>query len=439
MPGARRGGRADGRSGGAGGPDGSDSAGEADAVDGPHEAGSLVSSVISGVGAVIAAATLGEWVVLAATGGTLVPAGVLVQAALNLLPGLALVFAGVVLGRRLETDRHARVVGWCLGALAVSLGANAVLMVAFPPDPPVFAVGWSRTAAAFGAVTGVTVGFIEARAIERSLAAERAQVRAAAAERRRDRLAYLNSLLRHEVLNAANVVIGHASYVVEHDDVDDVTGERFAAVERQGQRLADVVSDVRLLTEAIDAEPDLEPVDLVGVLETEVAVLRDRYESVAVETEYPDEALVLADDLLGHAFENLLDNAVQHNESGRPEVALVVECVEDRVVVEVADDGPGIPPAERAAMFERETAHNHGLGLFVVRTLVERYDGAVELAETGADGSRFTVELPQCSDADSHPTATDATGTADGSAGFDDDGARGNRDTADEDGRPTVS
>jgi signal transduction histidine kinase len=357
----------------------------------------LAPSVVSAVGVVVVLATVAEWVVLATTGG-LRPATVLVQVALNLVPGVALVYAGVGLLRRFEAERHARVAGWCLGALVVSLGANAVLMLAFPPDPAVFALGWTRTAAAFGAVTGVAVGVVEARAIERSLAAERARVRAEEAERQRERLAYLNSLLRHEVLNAANVVIGHASYVVEHEDVDAVNTERFAAVERQGKRLADVVSDVRLLTEAIDDDTDLEPVDLVAVVEREIDVLGDRHDAVRVETDLPPEAAVLADGLLGHVFEHLLDNAVEHNESGTPEVSAAVERFEDRVVVDVADDGPGIPPAERDAMFERETAHNHGLGLLLVRTLVERYDGTVELAETGPDGSQFTVELPRCSE-----------------------------------------
>ena len=396
--------------------------------------------VVSAVGAVVALATVAEWVVLAALGGELRPTTVLVQVALNLVPGVALVYTGLRLPRRFDPERHARVAGWCLGGLVLSLGANAVLLVAFPPDPVVFALGWVRTAATFGAVTGVAVGVVEARAIERSLAAERARVRAEEAERQRERLAYLNSLLRHEVLNAANVVIGHASYVVEHEDVDTVDTEQFAAVERQGKRLADVVSDVRLFTEAIDAEPDLEPVDLVTVLRREIDVLRDRHDAVRVETDLPQEATVLVDGLLGHVFEHLLDNAVEHNETGTPEVCVTVQRFDGRLVVDVADDGPGIPPAEREAMFERETAHNHGLGLLLVRTLVERYDGTVELAETGSDGSRFTVELPrrpgERTDAVEQPTDSDSASASSTAERIEGSGATG--DEAD-DGHPAAS
>lgn len=395
MPGARR-----------GGPDGRPETAVDDGADGSSIRESrLMPYLVSVIGVLIAFATVGEWVVLAVTDRAFDPTTVAVQVALILLPGVALVYAGVWASTRLRSERQARVVGWCLGGVAASVVVNVVLMLAFPPDQRVFVLGWLRTAVTFGAVAGSVVGLIEARAIERSIGAERARVRTEEAERQRERLAYLNRLLRHEVLNAADVVIGHTSNAIEDDEIDEVTSERLAAVHRQGQRLADVVENVRLLTEAMDADPAFEPVDLTAVLATEVQVLRDRHESVTVETDFPAEATVMADDLLCHAFGELLENAVEHDESDQPAVRVAVTCDGEQVTVKVADDGAAIPPAEREAMFERETAHNHGLGLYLVRTLVERYDGRVELTETGDEGSVFTVELPRRPDAGrTHPS-----------------------------------
>ena len=50
---------------------------------------------------------------------------------------------------------------------------------------------------------------------------------------------------------------------------------------------------------------------------------------------------------------------------------------------------------EQETLFERNMGADHGLGLYLVRTLIERYGGTVELTETGPEGSTFTVELPR--------------------------------------------
>jgi signal transduction histidine kinase len=63
----------------------------------------------------------------------------------------------------------------------------------------------------------------------------------------------------------------------------------------------------------------------------------------------------------------------------------------------VADTGPGIPPADRERLFEPFFTANkpggHGLGLWVSRSLVERYDGRISVDDAPGGGARFTVWL----------------------------------------------
>jgi signal transduction histidine kinase len=103
---------------------------------------------------------------------------------------------------------------------------------------------------------------------------------------------------------------------------------------------------------------------------------------------------------LARLVRNLLDNAARH---ARGHVAVSVEARDGEVVLTVDDDGPGIPADERARVFDRFTrldegrardAGGVGLGLPVVRAVVERHAGTVTVEDAPIGGARFVVTLP---------------------------------------------
>lgn len=299
-------------------------------------------------------------------------------------------------GSDVAPDRYPRILGWTVGGAVAFLGLNLVLIAFWPPGRAWLVSGWIRGTANMGAAVGLLVGIIEGRAIGNALAAERSRMRAEQLETRREWLDYLNGLLRHEVLNTAQVINGYAETVLDDSDLSGETRARLAAIQRQSEDMTDIIGDVRVLLDATRGEVSFEPVDLTGVIRNEIRDLRDVYGAVEVEAELPETVHVQADPLLPRVFSNLLGNAVEHNDSELAKVSVRVETTETTAVVRIADNGPGIPSADRATLFERDTPtkSDHGLGLYLVRQLVERYDGTVELAETGADGTEFVVELP---------------------------------------------
>jgi signal transduction histidine kinase len=106
---------------------------------------------------------------------------------------------------------------------------------------------------------------------------------------------------------------------------------------------------------------------------------------------------------LGHVLDNLIENAIKYSPPGG---TVRVEATSDRVtpVVAVADDGVGIPPAERERIFERffrgtiglSSSPGTGLGLAIVAELVHKWGGNVCLADQAA-GTRFEVRFPAVS------------------------------------------
>jgi signal transduction histidine kinase len=164
-------------------------------------------------------------------------------------------------------------------------------------------------------------------------------------------------------------------------------------------RLGRLVDDLLLLARADDsaeAARRTAPVEL-GELLTD---LTGRYPTVEF-TVPSSQFWVDGDaDSLRRAVSNLLDNAGRH---ARSAVALAVTTEDDRHLITVTDDGPGIPAADRERVFDRFTrlddarAANDGgsgLGLAIVREVVRLHHGAVTLTDAPAAGLRAEIRLP---------------------------------------------
>jgi signal transduction histidine kinase len=111
-------------------------------------------------------------------------------------------------------------------------------------------------------------------------------------------------------------------------------------------------------------------------------------------------------DALRRAVRNLANNAARH---ARTEVrfATVTGSPEGTVLIQVADDGPGVAPDERDRVFERfsrldqardRTSGGTGLGLAIVRSIADAHGGSVSVGEAPGGGALFTVTLPAAPD-----------------------------------------
>ena len=325
--------------------------------------------------------------------------GVLLSVAFVIGPALGLVWGGYRLEQsEIDSNRYMRVLQWCFGSTVGFLAVNLLTMVFFPWETIIGNIIWAHFSVNAGAVGGFAVGYVEARAIQREVAATAATVRAEQLEDERELLTYLNDLLRHEVLNSSQIIGGHASLLQTKCD-DDRVRDRLETIERESDDLIAVIEDIRAMLDANHGPETRSVVDLTTLLAAEIADYRSRFDDVVLETELPDTAPVTGNEGLTWVFSNLIENAIEHNDSATPRVRVTVDVTPTTVTVRVADDGPGIPHDVRETLFERKS-NNHGLGLYFSRILTNRYGGTVELADTGSDGSVFVVTFPRASSVD---------------------------------------
>ncbi|MFC7045765.1 sensor histidine kinase [Halobacteriaceae archaeon GCM10025711] len=245
-----------------------------------------------------------------------------------------------------------------------------------------------------GAGAGALTGITRAQAVRSARHAERARTAADLAEQERKRLRYLNHVLRHHVLNGMNVIRGHADRLdrqvgANHEDVEPIL--------RRSERIVELVQNVRTLVQSLEDEFDPEPIPLREVLESELVAARTAYPDADFDVVGSVPAVdVRADDGLPLLFENLLSNAVEHNDNPVPGVQVSVEKQGVDVVVRVADDGPGIPEevVQDLRRDPADLARGETVGLYLVRVLVDRYDGDIWPEQTDASGTTVAVELP---------------------------------------------
>jgi signal transduction histidine kinase len=305
------------------------------------------------------------------------------------VPAVALVYAGYRLGQTDLDAEYRRVAAvWSLGGVVVFTGAVGLtigvrLLEGRTVSEPAFAL---LVAASFGGLAGVVAGYYRARAVADATRAQRAG----------DALAFVNGLVRHDLRNDMQVIRAYAGEIEGADAEDDEVADHAAVVREKTEEALERIETAGSLAKTVAGEAEYEPVDLAAVAD-EVAASVEAATAATVRTDLPERAPVVANAGLRSVVDNLVENAVEHNDSADPRVALTVEDGDDAVTLTVSDNGPGIPPDERPSAY-RHGDETDGGGLRIAATLVDRYGGDLRIADDGRggdDGATVVVTLPR--------------------------------------------
>jgi signal transduction histidine kinase/DNA-binding response OmpR family regulator len=214
--------------------------------------------------------------------------------------------------------------------------------------------------------------------------------------RREQRLQVFNRILRHNLRNDLNVVLGRAQNIGE--EFPPAAGEA-RVIQQKANELIEISEKAREVGKTLDRDERTEKqIDVSDCVERTCEEFRQSYPEAEILTNLPESVQAYADKTLEAAISEVVENAIEHNDD-QPSVRVAVSATGDDsewIEVTVLDDGPGIPEDEREVLSEEEETalhHGSGLGLWLSHWIVSKFGGELSFEDYHTDGGAVTLRL----------------------------------------------
>lgn len=204
----------------------------------------------------------------------------------------------------------------------------------------------------------------------------------------------LNSMLRHDVANNQNAIMGYL-HLLQSTELNDEQQEYVETISNSVEKNNDLLHGIRDLLEKDPQDAETEEEDIEDVvddaLERQESIARSK--EVEVETDIGGHYHVSGGPLLSQAVSNLVENALVHPENVE-KVEVGAEEAGDQLELFVADDGEGLPEDfswEKGV--KGEDSDGTGVGTWLVKEIAEAYGEGVEAGESEYGGAKFSMKL----------------------------------------------
>ena len=177
---------------------------------------------------------------------------------------------------------------------------------------------------------------------------------------------------------------------------DELLGQALGELDRANR----LIDDLLVLAKRQQVKPRREDVDLDDLIRSHLLVARARFADVSFEEQLTPARIIGDGDALRRVVDNVIENAATHCKAA---VRITLMPLDDGYRLQVDDDGPGIPQADRVRVFERfarldasrsRATGGTGLGLALVAELVADHRGTVTVDTADLGGARLIIDLP---------------------------------------------
>jgi two-component system phosphate regulon sensor histidine kinase PhoR len=210
----------------------------------------------------------------------------------------------------------------------------------------------------------------------------------------------------HDLRSPLTAILGYVDLLDRVGPVNEQQREFIRRVQNSVKSITSLVNDLLELGRieaGFDTQKEMVPLE--GII---------RYTLETLDGQIADKKMVLHLDLpaeipqmrgnpirLRQMLDNLIGNAIKYTPAGG-EITIAVEATHDQIIIRISDSGPGIPPADQPHIFEKffrasnvpKGVGGSGLGLSIVKSIVDNHQGRIWVESLLGQGSAFTVVLP---------------------------------------------
>jgi len=280
--------------------------------------------------------------------------------------------------------------GWSLiGTITFSIGAALIILyqntMGIIMADRIFMIA---NTASGGAVGGFVLGLYDHR--KRQAQREAMQLN--------QKITVLNRVLRHDIRTRANIIFGNVEILYEKlsrkpDELEKIT-EQVEEIVEIGNQAKEIENIIREETR----EPEV--IDIVPLIKTSCEGVTQEYPTAKINITLPESQPVVAHPLVESALNNIVENAIEHNDKTTPEIRISCESIlkngDKYVEIRISDNGPGIPQNEIKVIengHETDLNHLSGLGLWLVNWIVTNSNGDVQFEPNEPEGSIVCLQF----------------------------------------------
>lgn len=202
-----------------------------------------------------------------------------------------------------------------------------------------------------------------------------------------------NRILRHNLRNDLTVIRGHVDLLIEELEQPSTDPTQLRATLDRIITLAEKSKELRQI---VERESTLKKQSVTDLVEACIETIEAEYPAATLSVNSPEDVQLFAYPSLQAGIYELLENAAKHA-SGSPRGTVTVESGTDAVIIEIADNGPGLPAHEQLALEgELGTSVNHstGVGLWIVWWVVKSHGGTIQTSITET-GTTIAMSIPR--------------------------------------------
>lgn len=219
------------------------------------------------------------------------------------------------------------------------------------------------------------------------------------------------SNVSHELRTPLTSIHGYAETLLNDPEMDPDTRNRFLTIiENESARMSRLINDLLDLErlESGEAHFDFQEIDLCSIAKYVMSIVEPLSNDYGVKVSFDcQDVTVTGDqDRLIQMLLNLVDNAIKYTslkDTGEKKVKVSISKSKSHAIIEVSDTGPGMPQEALNRIFDRfyrvdkgrsRKMGGSGLGLSIVKTIVDRHDGEISVESELGVGTAFTVKIP---------------------------------------------